>query len=66
MKNIGKELPVDKKGLLVIIPAAILVIVASMCFGSSSKRAVQDFTKHIVIWIITFILGPCYICIYAI
>ncbi|MGG3520850.1 NADH dehydrogenase subunit [Bacillus pseudomycoides] len=37
MKNIGKELPVDKEGLLVIIPAAILVIVASMCFAPAVR-----------------------------
>ncbi|MCM3738305.1 NADH dehydrogenase subunit [Bacillus cytotoxicus] len=32
MKNIGKELPVDKKGLMQVIPAAILVIIAYMAF----------------------------------
>ncbi|MFD0772183.1 NADH dehydrogenase subunit [Bacillus sp. CGMCC 1.60114] len=32
MKNIGKELPVDKEGLMKIIPLAVLAIVAYMCF----------------------------------
>ncbi|WP_439740657.1 NADH dehydrogenase subunit [Bacillus pseudomycoides] len=38
MKNIGKELPVDKEGLLVIIPAAILVILAYMCFAPAVRE----------------------------
>ncbi|MDI6534418.1 NADH dehydrogenase subunit [Bacillus mycoides] len=37
MKNIGKELPVDKEGLFVLIPAAILVIVAYMCFAPAIR-----------------------------
>ncbi|HEK9102731.1 NADH dehydrogenase subunit [Bacillus pfraonensis] len=37
MKNIGKELPTDKEGLLVIIPAAILVIIAYMCFAPALR-----------------------------
>ncbi|MEH6849885.1 hypothetical protein SAMN04488168_1299 [Bacillus sp. 491mf] len=37
MKNIGKELPVDKEGLMKLIPAAILVIIAYMAFPPALK-----------------------------
>ncbi|PFK30688.1 NADH dehydrogenase subunit [Bacillus cereus] len=37
MKNIGKELPTDKEGLLILIPAAILVIIAFMCVASAIR-----------------------------
>ncbi|MBC6975259.1 NADH dehydrogenase subunit [Bacillus sp. Xin] len=37
MKNIGKELPTDKEGLLIIIPAAILVIIAYMCVAPAIR-----------------------------
>ncbi|EOO70286.1 hypothetical protein IIC_04728 [Bacillus cereus VD021] len=37
MKSIGKELPVDKEGLFVLIPAAILVIVAYTCFAPAIR-----------------------------
>ena len=37
MKNIGKELPTDKEGLLITIPAAILVIIAYICIAPALK-----------------------------
>ncbi|MGG0730862.1 NADH dehydrogenase subunit [Bacillus paramycoides] len=37
MKSIGKELPVDKEGLFVLIPAAILVIATYTCFAPAIR-----------------------------
>lgn len=49
MKNIGNELPTDKEGLLVIIPSAILVIIAFMCVAPAI-RAEFKISQNILLF----------------
>jgi len=49
MKSIGQELPIDKSGLLVLIPASILVILAYMSFIPALEGTFR-LSLNLVLW----------------